>query len=109
MIDSTVILITRHLPTAILRTNRQIHDEAYDIVAHLIRTFVTESQPRAISHDMHLHALHFLTRCITTERKAYLVGQSSSLPQFSKLEADATLEWPTLPCARCHSATARCL
>jgi len=108
-VDSTVILVTRHLPVAILRTSRQIHDEAYAIVANLIRTFVTESQPRAISHDMHLHALHYLTRCITTERKAYPVSQSSSLPQFSKLEADATLEWPTFPCARCHSATARCL
>jgi len=108
-IDSTVILITRHLPVAILRTSRQIHHEAYNIVAHLIRTFVTEAQPRAISHGIHLHALHFFTQCITTERKAYLVSQFSSLPQFSKLEADATLEWPTFPCARCHSATERCL
>ena len=106
-IDSTVVLITRHLPVAVLRTSRQIHDEAYDIVAHLIQTFVTESQPRVIGHEMRLHALYSLRRCITIERIAYLVSQSSSLPQFSKLDADATLEWPTFQYEHCHSATAR--
>ena len=47
-VDSTVILVTRHLPVAILMASRQVYNEAYAIVTSLIQKFVTESQPRVI-------------------------------------------------------------
>ncbi|KAI4917726.1 hypothetical protein J4E85_009818 [Alternaria conjuncta] len=75
-VDSTVILVTRHLPVAIMRTSRQVHDEAYTIVTSLIQKFVTESQPRVIGHDTHLYALLVLKWLIPNEREAYLAGQA---------------------------------
>ncbi|KAI4644708.1 uncharacterized protein J4E78_009527 [Alternaria triticimaculans] len=71
-IGSTVVVVTRHLPVAILRTSRQVFAEAGGIVANLIRTFVTESQPRVIGHDTDLVALQELIYLMRTERKAYL-------------------------------------
>jgi len=78
-IGSTVVVITRHLPVAILRTSRQVFAEAHDIVANLIQTFVTESQPRVIGHDTNLVALQELIYLMRTERKAYLVSRSLCL------------------------------
>ena len=74
-VDSTVILVTRHLPVAVLMASRQVHDEAYVIVTSLIQKFVTESQPRVIGHDTHLYALLILKWLIPNEREAYLVSQ----------------------------------
>lgn len=71
---STVILITRHIPVAILRTSRQVYAEAHDIVAALIRNFVTESQSRVIGHDMRLDALQELLQSVMTERVAFSVS-----------------------------------
>jgi len=74
-VDSTVILVTRHLPVAVLMASRQVHDEAYVIVTSLIQKFVTESQPRVIGHDTHLYALLILKWLIPNEREAYFVSQ----------------------------------
>jgi hypothetical protein len=43
-----LILITRHVPTAILATCRTIHAEANGIVMRLLRTFILEQEPRLI-------------------------------------------------------------
>jgi len=79
-VDSTVILVTRHLPVAVLMASRQVHEEAYAIVTSLIRKFVTESQPRVIGHDTHLYALLVLKWLIPNEREAYLVSQIEHYP-----------------------------
>jgi len=105
-VDSTVILITRHLPVAILRTSRQIHDEAFDIVTALVQTFVTESHPRAIGREDHAEALDVLGSLIIKEREALLVSWLSHYHAL-KFNTDATSDWSTLPCERRHSATPR--
>jgi len=105
-VDSTVILITRHLPVAILRTSRQIHDEAFDIVTALVQTFVTESHPRAIGREDNGGALRVLEFLIVTERKALLVSRISHYHSLN-LESDATVDRSALPCERHHSATPR--
>ncbi|KAI4648406.1 uncharacterized protein J4E79_010028 [Alternaria viburni] len=71
-VDSTVILITRHLPVAILRISRQVYAEAHGIVTALVQTFVTESHPRAIGREDHAEALSVLKFLIVTEREALL-------------------------------------
>jgi hypothetical protein len=43
-----IILVTRHLPTAILRTSTTVYNEARRIVSDLVRKFVQESQPKVI-------------------------------------------------------------
>jgi hypothetical protein len=64
---STMFLVTRHVPAAILRTSRQVYAEAYDIVTALIQKFVRESHPRAIGHDAGLDALAGLMYVIGDE------------------------------------------
>ena len=71
-VDS-VILVTRQLPTALLRASREIYAEAHDIVAALIRTFVKESQPRVIEHDSYVQMLDVL-RAVSTERERLSVS-----------------------------------
>ncbi|KAI4930994.1 uncharacterized protein J4E92_004828 [Alternaria infectoria] len=74
-LDSTFVLITRHLPVAILRTSRQVYAEAHSIVTALIKSFVTESEPRAIGREDNGNAFLVLATLIATERKALLTGQ----------------------------------
>ncbi|KAF7681319.1 hypothetical protein GT037_000295 [Alternaria burnsii] len=81
-IDS-IILVTRHLPTALLRTSREIYAEAHDIVAALIRTFVKESQPRVIEHDSYVQMLDVL-RAVTTERERLAPGRSCDMIRVSQ-------------------------
>ncbi|CAI9638118.1 unnamed protein product [Alternaria burnsii] len=81
-IDS-IILVTRHLPTALLRTSREIYAEAHDIVAALIRTFVKESQPRVIEHDSYVQMLDVL-RAVTTERERLAPGRSCDMVRVSQ-------------------------
>ncbi|CAN9098087.1 unnamed protein product [Alternaria alternata] len=73
-VDS-VILVTRHLPTALLRASREIYAEAHDIVAALIRTFVKESQPKIFEHNS-CDGLLDVVNVISTERAALSAGQS---------------------------------
>ncbi|KAF2133340.1 hypothetical protein P153DRAFT_381770 [Dothidotthia symphoricarpi CBS 119687] len=44
-----VILITRHIPTAILRTSRAVYMDAISAVRRLLRMFILESQPMIIN------------------------------------------------------------
>ncbi|KAI4619611.1 hypothetical protein J4E83_005466 [Alternaria metachromatica] len=74
-LDSTFVLITRHLPVAILRTSRQVYAEAHSIVTALIKSFVTESEPRAIGREDNGNAFLLLATLIATERTALLTGQ----------------------------------
>jgi hypothetical protein len=71
-IDS-IILVTRHLPTALLCASREIYAEAHDIVAALIRTFVKESQPRVIENDSCVQILDVL-RAVSIERERLAVS-----------------------------------
>ena len=71
-VDS-VILVTRQLPTALLRASREIYAETHDIVATLIQTFVKESQPRVIEHDSYVQMLDVL-RAVSTERERLAVS-----------------------------------
>ncbi|KAI8936950.1 hypothetical protein NX059_006178 [Plenodomus lindquistii] len=43
---STFVLITRHLPLAILRTSREIHAEASAIVQKLVKEFIVKNPPK---------------------------------------------------------------
>ena len=76
-LDSTFVLITRHLPVAILRTSRQVYAEAHSIVTALIKSFVTESEPRAIGREDNGNAFLLLATLIAPERKALLVSRIS--------------------------------
>lgn len=70
------ILITRHLPTAILRTSKLIRAEAQPIVNRLIQEFIEESQTKIIefsksgSKMRHCKILECLTTQIPRERNA---------------------------------------
>jgi len=103
-LDSTFILITRHLPVAILRTSRQVYAEAHGIVTALIQKFVTESEPRAIGRAGHSSVFTVLAASIRTEREALMVSRISHYHPLN-FESDATVDWSTLPYERCRSAT----
>ncbi|KAI4943426.1 hypothetical protein J4E91_009335 [Alternaria rosae] len=73
---SIAILVTRHLPTAILRTSKQIYLEARAIVANLVRQFIEESPTKLIEFGKagtkmrHSKILHYLISQIPRERMA---------------------------------------
>jgi hypothetical protein len=70
------ILVTRHLPTAILRTSKLVHSEAQPIVKRLTQEFVEESQTKIIefgkngSRIRHCKVLECLISQIPRERNA---------------------------------------
>lgn len=47
---SELILITRHIPSAILASCRDIHGEASSIVQRLMHNFILAHNPRLIMH-----------------------------------------------------------
>lgn len=73
---SIALLVTRHLPTAILRTSKQIYLEARAIVANLVRQFIEESPTKLIEFGKagtkmrHSKILHHLMSQIPRERMA---------------------------------------
>jgi hypothetical protein len=81
-VDS-VILVTRQLPTALLRASREIYAETHDIVAALIQTFVKESQPKIIEYNS-CEGLLDVVNVISTERAALSV--SFSYPRYVHID-----------------------
>jgi hypothetical protein len=74
--DFVAILVTRHLPTAILRTSKLVRSESKAIVERLVREFIQESQTKIIelgkdgSKIRHCKVLECLIRHIPRERNA---------------------------------------
>jgi hypothetical protein len=68
-----LILVTRHLPLALLRASRQVYDESHTIVSSLVKIFIQESQPRVIGTDIRLNGLRGLMRPIVRERDDFCV------------------------------------
>jgi hypothetical protein len=124
---STMFLVTRHVPAAILRTSRQVYAEACDIVTALIQEFVRESRPRAIGYDAGLDALARLMHLIGDEcaklavshehlnRLEWLTKRTSDRPDISYgLTSSAESVFCLLPMAirqlrrRCALRTSDC-
>jgi hypothetical protein len=68
-----VILVTRHLPLAILRMNRQVYAGSHTIMSRLVRDFVQESQPKVIGSDTHQSGLRRLLTPMMNERRVFQV------------------------------------
>jgi hypothetical protein len=81
---SPIILITRHLPTAILRTSTTVYSEARRTVSDLIRRFVEESQPKIIElEDFGYSAVRQMAMYVEEERGEYLVSSCSLSPTLT--------------------------
>jgi hypothetical protein len=79
--SSSIILITRHPPTAILRTSTTVYNDPRRIVSDLIRRFVEESQPKIIElEDFGYSAIRQMAMYIEEEREQYLVSSCSLSP-----------------------------
>jgi hypothetical protein len=82
--SSSIILITRHPPTAIFRTSTTVYNEARRIVSDLIRRFVEESQPKIIElEDFGYSAIRQMAMYIEEEREQYLVSSCSLSPTLT--------------------------
>jgi hypothetical protein len=82
-----IIVITKHLPTAILHTSRTIRDEALAIVTNLIRTFVQESQPRMIESKLGQLSVTHLIELIADEYRGYPVRSDNGPLDTSTITA----------------------
>jgi hypothetical protein len=80
-VDSRVTLVTRHLPTAILRTSHQVYAESRAIVSAILQSFMVDSQPRIIGHDHRLDAVSAFVRLIVAEHRARTVSFSYHIIQ----------------------------
>jgi hypothetical protein len=72
---SPIILITRHIPTAILCTSTNVYNDVRRIVLELIRTFVQESQQKIIELGGNgSSAVRAMAMYVGKERAAFLVS-----------------------------------
>ena len=62
-----LILITKHVPTAILATYREVHAEANTIVRYIIKHFILRYPPKIIYTSGSIHELGKLFRTISAE------------------------------------------
>jgi hypothetical protein len=77
-----IVLITRHIPTAILATYRMVNAEADIIVKRLLKTFILEQEPKLIcdtclkSHLIAevLYAIDRMNRAIGRRNRGIRVG-----------------------------------
>jgi hypothetical protein len=74
---TSIILVTRHLPMAILRTCKAVHTKAKPVIAQLIHKFILESEPRLIcegnaSDDCFL-CHHYFLGCLAVQVSSTLL------------------------------------
>jgi hypothetical protein len=82
-----IILITRHVPTSILATSREVHKEASNIIKGLVRTFILEHEPRIFEIDASSESICNIMAAVSREwhiLTAPYVG-SGALPRIHML------------------------
>ena len=80
-----LILITRHVPTAILATCKTIHAEATGIVQRMLEDFILNTTPKIIQRhsDSNYLSLRYVFRDIIAELQAQRVRILHPLPSSS--------------------------
>jgi hypothetical protein len=74
--DFKLILITRHVPTSILATCREVQAEANSIIRKLVRSFILENVPKVVESGVSKDTLCELIGVISVEYHAMDVSRS---------------------------------
>jgi hypothetical protein len=77
--DFKLILITRHVPTSILATCREVQAEANSIIQKLVRSFILEHVPKVVEYGASNEVLADLMGVVSAVYHASRVGKIRSV------------------------------